>query len=110
MNELTYGRELIESLNDDPLIGEMVAGKVRYYPTTTRENSPTMGRITTLLQNGTVFKDLGIDGISAESDRAMVCGSLGFNKDIKEILEGFGLNEGANSDPKEFVVEKAFVG
>ena len=23
---------------------------------------------------------------------------------------GFGLREGANSDPKEFVVEKAFVG
>lgn len=110
VNELTYGRELIESLNDDPLIGEMVAGKVRYYPTTTRQDSPTMGRITTLLLDGTVFKDLGIDGISAEKDRAMVCGSLGFNKDIKEILEGFGLNEGANSDPKEFVVEKAFVG
>jgi ferredoxin/flavodoxin---NADP+ reductase len=108
--ELTYGRELIEGLNDDELIGEMVAGKVRYYPTTTREESPTMGRITTLLQDGTVFKDLGIDGISAENDRAMVCGSLGFNKDIKEILEGFGLNEGANSDPREFVVEKAFVG
>ncbi len=108
--ELTYGRELIESLDDDPLIGEMVAGKVRYYPTTTREESPTMGRITTLLLDGTVFRDLGIDGISADNDRAMVCGSLGFNKDMKEILEGFGLNEGANSDPKEFVVEKAFVG
>ena len=40
----------------------------------------------------------------------MVCGSLGFNKDIMEILEGFGLTEGANSDPQHFVVEKAFVG
>lgn len=108
--ELAYGRELIESLNDDPLIGEMVAGKVRYYPTTTREQSPTMGRITTLLLDGTVFRDLGIDGMDPRHDRAMVCGSLGFNKDIKEILEGFDLNEGANSDPKEFVVEKAFVG
>ena len=26
------------------------------------------------------------------------------------VLEGFGLHEGANSEPKEFVVEKAFVG
>jgi len=40
----------------------------------------------------------------------MVCGSLEFNKDIKAILEGFGLEEGANSDPKTFVIEKAFVG
>ncbi|HBM42027.1 MAG TPA: ferredoxin--NADP(+) reductase, partial [Sulfitobacter sp.] len=80
------------------------------YPTTTREQSPKMGRITNLLQDGTVFKDLGIDGISAETDRGMVCGSLEFNKDIKDVLEGFGLEEGANSDPKHYVVEKAFVG
>jgi ferredoxin--NADP+ reductase len=40
----------------------------------------------------------------------MVCGSLAFNVDVKAILEGLGLREGANSDPKEFVVEKAFVG
>jgi ferredoxin/flavodoxin---NADP+ reductase len=43
-------------------------------------------------------------------DRAMVCGSLAFNVDVKKVLEGFGLTEGANSDPREFVVEKAFVG
>ena len=40
----------------------------------------------------------------------MVCGSMGLNLDLKEILEGFGLEEGANSDPKHYVVEKAFVG
>jgi ferredoxin/flavodoxin---NADP+ reductase len=108
--ELAYGRELVESLENDPLIGEMVAGKLRYYPTTTREKSPKMGRITTRLQDGRVFRDLGIEPISPATDRAMVCGSLGFNKDLKEILDGFGLKEGANSDPGEYVVEKAFVG
>lgn len=108
--ELEYGRELIESLNNDPLIGEMVAGKIRYYPTTTREKSPVMGRITTLLTDGTVFKDLGIAPITPETDRAMVCGSLGFNKDLKVILDSFGLTEGANSEPAQYVVEKAFVG
>jgi len=108
--ELDYGRTLVESLADDPLIGEMIGDKLVYYPTTTREQSPKMGRITNLLQDGTVFKDLGIDGISADTDRGMVCGSLEFNKDIKEVLEGFGLEEGANSDPKHYVVEKAFVG
>ena len=108
--ELEYGRQLIEDLESDPLIGEMVAGKIRYYPTTTREQSPKMGRITTLLQDGTVFRDLGIEPIHRETDRAMVCGSLGFNKDLKDLLEEFGLREGANSDPQEYVVEKAFVG
>jgi ferredoxin--NADP+ reductase len=35
---------------------------------------------------------------------------MGLNTDIKEILERHGLREGANSDPREYVVEKAFVG
>ncbi|QBF31421.1 ferredoxin--NADP reductase [Thalassococcus sp. S3] len=112
--ELDYGRRLIEELKQDEmmieLLGEENLAKIRYYPTTTREESPKMGRITTLLENGTVFADLGIDGISPEADRAMVCGSLDFNTDMKTLLEGFGLTEGANSEPAEYVVEKAFVG
>jgi len=108
--ELEYGRRLVESLKDDPLIGEMVADKLIYYPTTTREESPKMGRITDLLRDGTVFRDLGLDGMNPGEDRAMVCGSMGLNLEIKEILDGHGLREGANSEPKEYVVEKAFVG
>jgi ferredoxin/flavodoxin---NADP+ reductase len=108
--ELEYGRQLIESLKDDPLIGEMVAGKLLYYPTTTREASPLMGRVTDNLASGKVFADLGLPKMNPAEDRAMVCGSLAFNIDVKAILEGFGLTEGANSDPQQFVVEKAFVG
>ncbi|MBO9445226.1 ferredoxin--NADP reductase [Ruegeria sp. R14_0] len=113
--ELEYGRQLIESIRQDELLAELMgegfADKIRYYPTTTREESPKMGRITNLLKDGTVFADLGIEGgINPDTDRAMVCGSLAFNLDIKEILEEFGLREGANSEPKEFVIEKAFVG
>jgi ferredoxin--NADP+ reductase len=108
--ELTYGREVVESLKDDELIGEMVEGKLLYYPTTTREQSPKMGRITTLIESGEVFRDIGIPPLDPKVDRAMVCGSLAFNLDIKALLEKAGLHEGANSDPAEFVVEKAFVG
>ncbi|MEO1604604.1 MAG: ferredoxin--NADP reductase [Pseudomonadota bacterium] len=112
--ELEYGRRLIEELKADEMMIELLGAenlaKIRYYPTTTREQSPKMGRITILLQDGTVFRDLGIDGITPETDRAMVCGSLDFNTDMKALLEGFGLDEGANSDPKHYVVEKAFVG
>ena len=112
--ELTYGAELIESIRNDELLAELMgegfADKIVYYPTTTREQSAKMGRVTDLLRDGTIFKDLGIEGISAQTDRAMVCGSMGLNMDIKEILEGYGLREGANSDPGEYVVEKAFVG
>jgi ferredoxin/flavodoxin---NADP+ reductase len=109
--ELEYGRQLVAALRDDELIGEMAAGKLLYYPTTTRETSAQMGRVTDNLASGKVFADLGISGpMDPATDRAMICGSLAFNVDVKAILEGWGMVEGANSDPREFVVEKAFVG
>jgi ferredoxin--NADP+ reductase len=108
--ELEYGRQLVASLKDDPLIGDLVGGKLKYYPTTTREASPLMGRITDNLTSGKVFADLGLTPMDPEHDRAMVCGSLAFNHDVKAVLEKFGLREGANSEPLEYVVEKAFVG
>ncbi|NNF90606.1 MAG: ferredoxin--NADP reductase [Boseongicola sp.] len=112
--ELNYGRELIDAIRADDMLAELMGEgfheKLIYYPTTTREDSAKMGRITDNLTSGKVFSDLGIDGIDPEHDRGMVCGSLAFNTDMKAVLEGFGLEEGANSDPKQYVVEKAFVG
>lgn len=108
--ELKFGEELIAEAKDDPLVGEEAQQKLVYYPTTTRETSPKMGRITTLLEDGTVFADLGITDFGPDLDRAMVCGSMGLNTDIKRILGDRGFKEGANSDPGDFVIEKAFVG
>jgi ferredoxin--NADP+ reductase len=108
--DLKFGQELIKEAKNDILIGEAAQHKLRYYPTTTREISPKMGRITTLLEDGSLFSDLGIAGFNATSDRAMVCGSMGLNSDMKRILENFGLREGANSDPGDYLIEKAFVG
>ncbi|UXU76268.1 ferredoxin--NADP reductase [Paracoccus sp. SMMA_5_TC] len=114
VDELAYGRELVENLKHDPLLGELYgaefANRLLYYPTTTREASARMGRITDNLTTGKVFADLSLPPMNAADDRAMVCGSLAFNVDVKQVLEGFGLREGANSEPREFVVEKAFVG
>ena len=113
-DELNYGRELVENLKSDPLLteiyGEDFHKRLLYYPTTTREDSPLMGRITDNMTSGKVFSDLGLPAMNPEEDRAMICGSLAFNVDVKAVLEGFGLREGANSEPQEYVVEKAFVG
>jgi len=114
VDELTYGRDLIENLKTDALLSELMgegfADKISYYPTTTREESLKMGRITTLIESGALFTDLGVPALDSETDRAMVCGSMEFNHDIKELLEKSGLQEGANSNPQQFVIEKAFVG
>lgn len=111
--ELDYGKQLIDSIRNDEmleeLIGEGFYEKLRYYPTTTRQESAKMGRITDLMRSGEVFEDLGVAPLAPETDRAMVCGNLAFNLEIKEMLEEYGLREGANSAPKEYVVEKAFL-
>ena len=113
VGELQYGKELIDTIRSDELLAELIGegfvDKLRYYPTTTREESPKMGRITDLMRSGECFEDLGVPVISPETDRAMVCGNLAFNLEIKDMLEGYGLKEGANSDPKTYVVEKAFL-
>ncbi len=60
---------------------------------------------------GKVFADLGLPPISPETDRAMVCGSAGASTSTsRRCSKASGLREGANSDPREYVVEKAFVG
>lgn len=111
--ELQYGRDLIEGIRSDEMLAELIGTenleKLRYYPTTTREESPKVGRITDLMRSGEVFNDLGVEPLQPETDRAMVCGNLAFNLELKAMLEDYGLREGANSDPKEYVVEKAFL-
>lgn len=111
--ELAYGAELIKSIRNDEMLAELIgpgfADKIRYYPTTTREQSAKMGRITDLIRSGDVYADLGVEPLSAETDRAMICGNLAFNLELKAMLEEYGLEEGANSKPAQFVVEKAFL-
>jgi len=106
--ELKYGEELVAELKDDPLIGEYAPRLVRY-ATTTRENSPRMGRVTTLIENGRLFADLGVPAFDPGTDRVMICGSMGVLKDVKALVEKAGLVEGSNANPGTFVVERAFV-
>ena len=111
--ELTYGRELIEALEHDESLNEVIGDgfwkKIKYYPTTTREESVKMGRITDLINSGDAYAELGVEPLSAENDRAMICGNLAFNLELKAMLEAAGLEEGANSKPAQYVVEKAFL-
>jgi len=113
VGELTYGHNLIEGLKTDELLNEVIGDgfwkKIKYYPTTTREHSPKMGRITDLMRSGAVFADLGVAVLNPETDRAMICGNLAFNIELKAMLEEYGLVEGANSNPQHYVVEKAFL-
>ena len=108
--ELRYGEELFDQAANDPLIGEVAAGRLTHYATTTREISPRMGRITRLIENGKLCADLDLPPLDPATDRVMICGSMAMLKDVKELVESLGFTEGSLSNPAEFVVERAFVG
>ena len=88
----------------------MIGDKLKFYPTTTREFSKNMGRVTDLLIDGTIENDLNLPPLNPKTDRLMVCGSMGLNNDIKKICDAAEMDEGSNSSPSHYVVEKAFVG
>lgn len=108
--ELTYGHELVEAVKNDPLVGEMVDGKLKHITSVTREDYPLKGRITALLESGELFKQAGTPKLNPAEDRVMICGSKDMIDDTAEMVSKFGLTEGSNSQPAEFVIEKSFVG
>jgi ferredoxin--NADP+ reductase len=109
-DELSYGKSLVAEAKSDMLIGEQATAKLTHLPSTTREPSELTGRPTDLISSGELFDRLNIPALSVGSDRVMICGSMAMNQDMKAICEQAGFNEGANSQPAEFVLEKAFVG
>ena len=107
--ELTYGEHLVETLPNNEFIGGLVAPKLRYYPTATREPFRHNGRITTLIEDGTLARDLGLPPFGPDQDRVMLCGSPAFLADMVALLERRGFAEGSNARPGQYVIEKAFV-
>lgn len=107
-DELAYHDMLTEHLPAHELIGDMVKSQLLYYPTVTRESYRNMGRVTTLIENGKLFSDLGIPVIDPAEDRVMICGSPAMLFDLKTLLEQRGFQEGNTSTPGHFVIERAF--
>jgi ferredoxin--NADP+ reductase len=107
--ELAYHDYLTQELPKHEFLGEMVSKQLRYYPTVTREQYKQMGRITTLIENEKLFKDLGVPALDRTQDRIMICGSPGLLRDLKTMLEQRGFNEGNTTKPGDYVVERAFV-
>ena len=109
VGDLNY-RDLFEQeLPNDEYLGEMIAPKLKYYPTVTREPFKTQGRITNLIASGQIFRDLGLPPLNPAEDRLMLCGGPSVLADLKVQLEGMGFEEGSISSPGDYVLEKAFV-
>ena len=106
--ELDYGHDLIARIRGDELLSEMVGDKLLHIATTTREDSPAMGRMTDWIRDGRLA---GVCGgpLDPATDRVMICGSMAMLREHKALCEEAGFTEGSNADPGQFVIEKAFV-
>ncbi|WP_293676451.1 ferredoxin--NADP reductase [uncultured Phenylobacterium sp.] len=107
--DLNY-RDLFErELAEDEILSEVIGGKLKYYPTVTREDFRTRGRITDLIASGQVFRDLGLPPLDPAVDRVMLCGGPSVLADLKQQLLALGYVEGSIAQPGDFVLERAFV-
>ena len=106
--ELSYSKNIIQECKNEELVKEFIDNKLLSYHSTTRDDYIFNGRITDLILSGKLFNDLKINSILSD-DRFMFCGSMGLNNDLKKIMMENNFHEGANNNPGEFVLEKAFV-
>ena len=107
-SELAYGNDLVETISNDPLIGELVDGRLIHDTALTREQFARTGRITTRIENGQFFKDIGQPAFDPARDRVMICGSMAMLKDCAALCQAHNFREGSNANPGEYVIEKAF--
>ena len=108
VSELAY-QSIINELPENEFFGEMVKGNLLYYPTVTREEFHTRGRLTEALISGELASRVGLPEINVADDRFMLCGSPSMLKDFCVILDDMGFKETIRSDIGEYVIERAFV-
>ena len=107
--DLNYNELLSGALAQDEILGEIIGPKLKYYPTVTREDFVTRGRITDLIESGQMFRDLGLPPFNVAEDRVMLCGGPSVLVDLKKQLLDRGYVEGSIAAPGDFVLERAFV-
>jgi ferredoxin/flavodoxin---NADP+ reductase len=109
VSELGYCDEIKTALPMHEYLGEAVAEKLRYFPTVTRESYKHQGRVTDLLQAGTIEREFLLPTIDPALDRVMVCGNPGVLVDLVALLQERGFDEGSMQKQGSYVVERAFV-
>lgn len=108
-SELAYADTITHELPANEYFGEMIEGKLLYYPTVTREPFRNTGRLTDLMVSGKLTADLGLPALNPEHDRFMLCGSPSMLKDTCSILDSMGFQEARGGDLGHYVIERAFV-
>lgn len=110
VSELAYEDYIRNVLPNDEFLGEMVRNQLIYYPTVTREAFKHTGRLTTAIESGQLFKDIGLPPLDPAVDRAMICGSPSMLKETSEMLNAKGFKVSPSLGVLgDYVFERAFV-
>ncbi|MCG5243170.1 ferredoxin--NADP reductase [Azospirillum doebereinerae] len=107
--ELAYDELIRTVLPENEFFGEQVKEKLLYYPTVTREAFRNSGRLTTLMETGKLYSDLGLPALDPQHDRVMICGSPAMLTETSAMMDRQGFVMGTNGEPGTYVIEKAFV-
>jgi len=114
-SDLAYREHITTELPQHPLLGEIIAGKLLYFPSVTREpfefaGRDHRGRLTTLLDSGQMADLLGLPPLDPAHDRAMICGSPPMLADFRQLFDARGFEVAPRiGTPGHYVFERAFV-
>ena len=109
VSELAYEDFITNELPNNEFFGEEVREKLIYYPTVTREDFRTQGRLTDAMSSGKLFDEISLPKPKLEDDRFMICGSPSMLKDTCAIIEEWGFKESRHGIKAHYVIERAFV-
>lgn len=110
VEDLAYRDYVTQELPRHEYLGEMISRQLLYYPAVTREEFQHRGRLTDLLDSGTMMQDLGLEDLDPKHDRAMICGSPQMLADFRRILDARGFSASPRiGTAGEYVFERAFV-
>ena len=109
VSELAYQDFILKDLPDNEFLGDDIKEKLIYYPTVTREDFHTRGRLTDLMNTEKLFMDIYQSIPNPEHDRFMICGSPSMLKETCCILDRMGFEESRQGIKAHYVIERAFV-
>ncbi len=108
--DLAYRDYFEKELFEDEILGDIVRGKLLYYPVVSREPFRNHGRLTTLMESGEMPAMLGLPAFDPANDRFMICGSPQMLADLRVVLDARGFEVSPRiGSPGHYVFERAFV-
>jgi ferredoxin--NADP+ reductase len=109
VRDLAYAEFIENELPNNEFFGEEVRARLIYVPTVTRETFRTRGRITHLIDSGTLAQITNLPQLNPESDRVMLCGSPAMLADLRAALDARGfVASPQKGHAGHYVIERAF--